>query len=165
MESNRNLHCLTCSIVFFGILFFLLIVTFVVFTIFGLNEEIKSCDKSHLWIYSLVSLLLLLKLKNTMIVFTKNNNNIMRFIELLTLLGMITWGIYEFFYVDCVNELNDTILYKTSFIYLLVNIILLSILLLFIISDFITGLCLVTDLESIENKKNLNEKIDILDVA
>lgn len=152
MTPNKKLHYITCSIVFFGILIFLLIIAFIVFSIIGLINKSDACDESDLWLYSIVSLLLLLKIRNTMKVFTKNTNNIMIVIELLTLIGMVGWGFREFFYVDCTDKINDTLLYKTCFLYWVVNFILLVILLL-----VIPGSCVVAP----EVEYNLNEEFNI----
>jgi len=123
-----NLPCLTCSLVYISFGFLLLIIIYNIFAIIGLvetplNIENELCINSHLWIYSLVSLILLFKIKITLSIFT--NNNILTFFELLLSLGMFIWGIYEFFFVKCINKLNNTLLYKTTFAYWIVNIFLL----------------------------------------
>lgn len=177
MESNKNLCCLTSSIVFFSIVIFIATVCYIVFAIIGLvntslNKESDLCSDSHLWIYSLISLILLLKSKNTIAVLTqkeddKNYNFIQTICEILILLGMCVWGAYEFFGVKCVNELNNTILYKTSFAYWIVNSILLFLLLLIMIIGFFSIVCITennttinTLIHEIKNIDNINNNID-----
>ena len=120
MEStDKNLYCVTCSIVIFSIVLLLLSIAYFVFAIVGLintsfNEESHLCNGSHLWIYSLVSLILLMKTRNTVLLFNNKEdekNNLGIFIESSISLIMFIWGTYEFFCVNCVNNLYHTILY------------------------------------------------------
>jgi hypothetical protein len=166
-----NLCFLTCSIIIFAITFFILIITFIAFSIIGLintslEEEYSLCNKSHLCIYSIVSLLLILKMKYTIDVLFKDNSNknepsnIIVYIEILINIGIIIWGAYEFYGINCVNNLNNTILYKTTFTYWIFNIILLSLQLVIylkLISKIFTfyksNIQVTNDLE---NNKNVN---------
>ena len=139
-----NLPCVACSIVFFSFGLLLLIIIYNIFAIIGLVEtpikiENKLCINSHLWIYSIISLILVFKIKITLSIFT--NNYLLPF-ELLISLGMFSWGIYEFFFVKCIDKLNNTLLYKTTFIYWIVNIILLVLIIVFIIYKLIILSCI-----------------------
>ena len=132
MNSNdKDLCFTTCSIIIFGIGFIISIITFIIFLIIGLiNTSLKEtydlCNESHLWIYGIVSLLLILKIKNTINIFIKDDyNTTYTRIEILINIVMFFWGIFEFFNIKCINNLNNTILYKTTLIYwIIVNIIL-----------------------------------------
>ena len=141
MDSEyENLYYLICSIIFISLGLFLSIISYIIFAIFGLintslHEQNELCSNSHLWIYSLVSLILLINVKNIIgdIIKEKADNNYL-IIKLSLLIFMIGWGGYEFYGIDCINKLSDTMLYKSSFAYWFCNIILLV--LFFIIFNF-----------------------------
>jgi hypothetical protein len=137
METTENLYCLICLIVSSSIISFILSSIYIAFTIIGLvntsyNEIYKLCKNSHLWIYNLVSLILfLVSMKNVHNSLQNQNNNYKQIIiQAIILLIISFWGAFEIFFVNCVNELDNTILYRTSFMYWLINTIMLFLLLL-----------------------------------
>jgi hypothetical protein len=98
----------------------------IIFSIIGLantsNNDIL-CPNSHLWYYLLISLLILLiTIINYKIKQNSNNYFYNIIFYVIISLGMIIWGTYELFYIDCINKLSDTILYKVSFTYWIYNI-------------------------------------------
>ena len=135
-------------VVIFSITILCLVVTYLIFSVIGLinyylNDEYYLCKKSHLWAYSMVSIILSYKVKdilnnlnfvdrfiinntnvkndviNTLNIFIKNDNNkdnLILIIKILICISMFIWGTIEFFGVTCVNNLNKTILYKITFI-------------------------------------------------
>ena len=142
----NNLYKAIYLILSIAIIMLILLVTYVIFTIIGLiqislNEQINICEQSHLWIYSLLSLIILLincinKISENHINTNTNNKKkviIYIFIQLFLSTLMILWGIYEFFGNICIDDLKSTILYKTSFLYWIVeNIKFIILFLLFI---------------------------------
>lgn len=137
------------TIVFVGCI--ALSIAFVVYEIVGMvntpiNKQHDICNSSQLWIYNLVSLILVLYKSNIYVNMqqemkqeSKKNENVITFcaflFEFLITLGMGIWGIHEFYNVSCVDELKNVILYKSAFIYFIFSIIYFIILclLLFII--------------------------------
>ena len=142
----NNLYKAIYLILSIAIIMLILLLTYVIFTIIGLiqislNEQINICEQSHLWIYSLLSLIILLincinKISENHINTNTNNKKkviIYIFIQLFLSTLMILWGIYEFFGNICIDDLKSTILYKTSFLYWIVeNIKFIILFLLFI---------------------------------
>ena len=139
-----NLYYLSCSIVLFSIGFLSLLLTYIIIALIGIydissNSNLQKCNDSHLIIYSFITLILLVKINNTIICLTKDKNEIYIYIiEIISTIIMCIWGIYEFFGVDCINHLTDTILYKSCFAYWIFNNILLTLILLSSIYKFIT---------------------------
>lgn len=139
-----NLYYLSCSIVLFSIGFLSLLLTYIIIALIGIydissNSNLQKCNDSHLIIYSFITLILLVKINNTIICLTKDKNEIYIYIiEIISTIIMCIWGIYEFFGVDCINNLTDTILYKSCFAYWIFNNILLTLILLSSIYKFIT---------------------------
>jgi hypothetical protein len=139
--NKKSLWCLSFYIITFSLLVFILLIAYIVFLMIGLIttsiiDEYKLCNNSHLWIYSLILLLLILKIKNIFNIFTKDdyikNNYVLIFLDILINIGIIVWGIYEFYIIKCTINLSDTMLYKTTYICWIINIILLGFVSLFI---------------------------------
>ena len=166
MESDNNLCCFTCSIILFSISLLALIITYIVFAIIGLvrtslNIESELCHESNLWIYVLVSLILFLKINNVITIFKKPENDgetkyFQFLVEFGISLSMFIWGAYELFGVKCVNNLNNTILYKCAFGYWITSTILLGIIVSIIIIGLFT-LIYVSFKENISNYNNLQD--------
>jgi hypothetical protein len=144
--NKKSLWCLSFYIITFTITIIILIITYIAFLMFGLIttsliDEYNLCNSSHLWIYSLILLLLILKIKNILNIFTKDdyikNNYIIITLDILLNIGIIIWGVYEFYIINCTKNLSDTMLYKITYICWLINIILLGTVLLFIFYKFI----------------------------
>jgi hypothetical protein len=120
--NNNKCSYLTCEVLLIILSSIILvgsILTYIVFAIIGLintplEEQYNLCTTSNLWIYSIVSLLVL---SNNILNIPKLNTNKILVIRLLILIIMIIWGIYEFIIVNCVNNLRYTILYKVTIIY------------------------------------------------
>ena len=118
-------------ILLFSIILVGLILTYIVFAIIGLintplEEQYNLCSNSNLWIYGIVSLLVL---SNNILNIPKLNTNKILIIRFLILIIMIIWGIYEFIIVSCVNNLSYTILYKATIIYWIFQIFFLCVIL------------------------------------
>ena len=152
--NNResNLFCLTCLMLMFTIGLIIIIITYIVFAIIALirvslEKQKDLCYDSNLWFYCLISLILIPKI-NLTIKNIKNNNLILKVIEILITIGIIIWGIYEFYDVNCINNLNDTILYSVTYVYWLSQIIFLGIITIIILYDII------------ETKTNYEEQIN-----
>lgn len=112
-----------------------------IFSIIGLvntplSSQRKLCNESQIWIYSLTSLITMCdKIYLASLHDTKENTNdnadkytkiIHTFCVLFTTITinliMTCWGIREFYYVECVDNLKDTVLYKTAFGYCVCSI-------------------------------------------
>jgi hypothetical protein len=152
-NKDSNLFCITCSMIIFAIVLFALIITYIVFGIIALvrvsyDEQKDQCYGSNLWVYCLVSLILMGKINMTINNIKEKNNFIIQVIEILISIGMIIWGAYEFFGVDCVKNLNRT-LYSVTFAYWLAQIIILG-------SLTVVCISIVVRLKILGNKQNNN---------
>jgi len=126
-------------VVVLGILFILGLVagsiSFIVYTIIGLcdlsfKEQKKQCSNSNLWVYVLVNLIVTSMISMSVTKTEKKLKSIsileslLSFIiQILISLGFTVWGCYEFFGVNCIDTLNDTILYKILEINVVLGII------------------------------------------
>ena len=109
-------------------------ITFLVFSIKALvitsvNDVNHVCSKSHLWEYLLVALICSFILPCGLN--EKKTDTLLKiycdtFLQFGFRIAFVLWGIHEIFDVDCVSYLNDTLLYKVSFIYVILNIIILG---------------------------------------
>ena len=80
------------------------------------------CEKSNLWYY--LTTIFIVNILNTQ---SSNKDETNRGIYLfLVLTGLFIWGAYELFGVNCVNELNTTLLYKLSLAYWITSCVLLG---------------------------------------
>ena len=104
------------------------------------KDQKKYCLTSNLYEYGIISIVVVTFIfYQTYIINKKANNNFNEYynyiinysgIQIVMLILLILWGIYEFYYVNCINNLNDIFLYKCLFVYfifLIVCCILLSI--------------------------------------
>ena len=125
---NNNLYSIVMVTLGISFIIIICISLFIIFSIIGLtttsNTNVNNlCYNSNLWYYLLVSLLLfLLTLINYKINNKKENyfNNIILY--LILSVGMIIWGTYELYYINCANKLKHTTLYKASVTHWLYNI-------------------------------------------
>ena len=117
------------------------IITYIIFTIISLvdmsyKESKDLCKQSNLWIYLLISSYILL--------FTNKipNNNVQNdagFVVKISLryiysLAFTIWGLYEFLDIQCVEELEDSLLYIMSIISLSIHCLILFIMTVFFIA-------------------------------
>jgi hypothetical protein len=105
------------------------IIIFYIFSIVGLiytpNDEVNQlCCNSNLWYYLTTGLVL----NFINVIFYKNKDILFGHLEIIifSLLGMICWGGYELFSISCINNLYDTILYKSSLTYWVFNLFFIS---------------------------------------
>ena len=110
------------------------------------KNESKQCYSSHLYEYGLTTVMTIIlsslityKISNNFIENIRNNfdfienisgiieniiNNKKQLIcELIPCILFVIWGFFEFYNVNCVNNLNNTLLYKYSFAYFIYSII------------------------------------------
>jgi hypothetical protein len=104
-------------------IFFLLVLGFIgcvianiVFEIMSLcqlsySEQKDKCQASNAWVYILVNLILSFSAASSVNKEKKDNFSILHIIQICILLGMTIWGIYEFFGVNCLDNIKSTLLY------------------------------------------------------
>lgn len=125
MYSNEQ-NTEECAIFLKIIKYLLLILYFVsmllcfIFVIIGLvntsiSSQIKLCYESNIWIYNLTSSITLISnqlvLLHIRIYYLHDDiiNTMTCICYVLINIIMATWGIYEFYYVKCINNLEETI--------------------------------------------------------
>ena len=184
-ENDYNLCCLGCFLILFVVGIFVFMTAYIVFAIIGLigtsfNKEHELCNESHLWIYTLISLVLIgFAIKNTSYLMKMREIEKEREIEFLIntdketnkrsyskilfnfliSLGMFIWGAYEFFTIKCISNLNNTMLYKSAFaywIFITIQSSLISIV-------FVAGLLKIKLLFNDTLKNNSFEKDELLE--
>jgi len=101
------------------------------------NEQKEICSKSNAWLYLLLELVvnsivskISIKQKNTGDTEKSKKSNYRDLLQ-ITSIAFTIWGCIELFGVNCVKELNHTLLYTMLQVSVIRNIIVTGILLLF----------------------------------
>jgi hypothetical protein len=104
-------------------------ILFIIFSIMTLvntsdHELREMCPETNLWIYLLIFLIInIINIIN----YIKNNNNSSNeesknnFLIKIIILGIICWGSYELWGVECVNEIKSNSIYTMSEISVIVG--------------------------------------------
>ena len=136
----------TCIMYMLGILFILgiigCVITYIVYVIISLcqtsyNEQKEMCSKSNAWLYLLLGLvvnsivsIISTKQRNTGDTEKSKKSNYCNLSQ-ITSLAFTIWGCIELFGVNCIKELDHTLLYTMLQVSVIGNIIITGILLLF----------------------------------
>lgn len=124
------------------LLSFILLGLVVVYLFFSINELLhysNNCIQSNLWDYLLLSVIFICIIQLYVIISKKNtlHTYFINFTFIISLV-MIVWGIYELFFINCVNKHN--IIYNLSIIFWVAS----NILFLFILYDKIKKIAFTT---------------------
>lgn len=116
---NTRLQNNVCSILTKSLLIFLYIIILIPISSYSLSLNTiqyihNICPNTYIWYYVLVSSILLLH---------NLFNNISYYNIFIGLyLLMVGWGIYEFGVVNCISDLNSTLVYKIMIVHFITNI-------------------------------------------
>ncbi len=125
LYTRNYLYYLISITLCISFLILLCIIIFIIFTIIGLStfNTNKLCPNSNLWYYVLTSLLIFIF---SLLNYKINNSSDKYLCNIICYLiissTLIIWGTYELFYITCVKQVSDTILYNISIIFWIYNI-------------------------------------------
>jgi len=145
-ESDHNTACdkclSTCIPCTVGVLSIGLLAAYcsnLVYSIMALvetsNKELQSrCSETNLWIYLLIILLLGTYNQGRSInnLKTKDSNKCMIVNTMLAQIGLLCWGSYELWGVDCVNEVSSNLIYTMVLINVVASWVLMGIMIIYI---------------------------------
>jgi hypothetical protein len=111
---------------------------FIIYIFYSINSLLyysNNCLQSNLWDYLLLSLIFICLIQLYIIISNKNttHNYFILFVFIISSM-MIGWGIYELFFVDCINK--HSIIYYLSLIYWIFSCILVIFILFNKINDY-----------------------------
>jgi len=119
-----------------------LVVTYTVYVIISLcqtsyNKQKEMCRNSNIWVYLLLNIICNSLLTSSTVNSklnsnskNKNNSNYLYLIQVLYILSFTIWGCIELFGVNCVDNLNSTLLYTMMEVSVFIRIIILGLLLI-----------------------------------
>ena len=138
-----------CILLSFVIFIFIYILTIIIaLSYWTYNNQSQLCPNSNLYEYgtiSIIYIIIILQLKcvNKLYVESIYNDMIITIyktyhmlIELILITMILLWGIYEFYYVGCINNLYDTILYNYTHIFFIFSIMYFIIYIITSVSKF-----------------------------
>lgn len=110
-------------------------ITYIVYVIMSLSqtsysEQKKLCEKSNAWLYLLLGMIInaIVGSYTSIQKSSDDNNKLNRiYLKYLTCVVFTIWGCVELFSVNCVNELNNTLLYTMLEVSVICNIIITGI--------------------------------------
>jgi hypothetical protein len=131
LDELNNKWCKWCNIelviVLTAIVFICAPIVFIIFSIMALvNTSIyelhEMCPETNLWIYLLISLIIgiFINRKNTANN-SSNEESKNTFSILIIPIGILCWGSYELWGVECVNEIKSNSIYTMSEISVIVG--------------------------------------------
>jgi hypothetical protein len=103
-------------------------IVYVVFAIISLCEtsyieQKNMCKQSNMWLYILINLIISSVNTTSFVNKRYSDEKQTPILNILILFGLLSWGCYELFGVECVNNLHSTLLYIILEINVIVEII------------------------------------------
>jgi len=144
-----NMHvadcCFPCTTRILALGFAMASIINIIFSTIGLvetshNKLQEQCPDTNIWIYLIGTIIISCgACNNVQLAIGDETSRRTALYGIIPMIGWLLWGVYELWGVDCVNEIDDTIIYRMLEINVIALLVFTGLLFMFIVSACIAS--------------------------